>query len=241
MLSLRKVLVVNDHGQTYFGPFEHLGMECTRNHEAIEDPKAIALVVFTGGHDVSPELYDKTPHPRTSNSVSRDLVEVAICETARRNGIPMVGICRGAQFLCVMAGGSLVQDITGHLGSHKILARYPNGELKRITVTSSHHQMQYPFNLEEHDDYEVLAFSPNPLSRHYAFDKETTLSQDEATQQLRLEPDVIWYPRLKALGAQFHPEWMQENSPGFQYFRTMVERYLVPVIKDNELERKKAA
>lgn len=241
MSSSRKILVVNDHGPTYFEPFRYLGLECTRNHEAIEDPESLALVVFTGGSDVDPGMYDRTPHPRTSSSISRDMVETALCETARRNGIPMAGICRGAQLLCVMAGGRLVQDVTGHLYTHAVTAQYPSGKSELIDVSSSHHQMQYPFDLEDGKDYEVLAFSPKPRSLHYALDRETTILQSKATSQLKVEPDVVWYPQLKALAAQFHPEWMQEESSGFKYFRALVDHYLVPLMREDAAGRKKTA
>ena len=163
MSNSRRILIVNDHGPTYFKPFAHLGLGCTRDHKAINDPESVALVVFTGGSDVSPGLYsNNAPHPRTFSDLARDTEEITIYETALDNKIPMAGICRGAQFLCVMAGGKLVQDITGHQGTHDVLARYPNAGLKRIAVSSSHHQMQFPFDLKNYEDFEVLAFSPTP-------------------------------------------------------------------------------
>ena len=66
----------------------------------------------------------------------------------------VVAICRGSQFCCVMNGGKLVQNVNGHAtrGTHPIYNRKTG---QAYEITSTHHQMQYPFNLGERD-YEVL-------------------------------------------------------------------------------------
>jgi GMP synthase-like glutamine amidotransferase len=233
LLKSKKILMVNDHAPSYFRPFMHLGLECTRVHGLLEhDPDSIALVVFTGGSDVTPDLYGKDKHPRTYNSEDRDMEETELFGIAEAAGIPMAGICRGAQFLCVMAGGSLVQDITDHAGgNHSVMARWP-GEPgpRQISVNSSHHQMQYPYDLPE-DTYEVLARSVEPLSRHYALDDKVNISVADAGALLKSEPDVVMYHSIKALGAQYHPEWMREDTEGFLYFKALVDYHLLPLME----------
>jgi anthranilate/para-aminobenzoate synthase component II len=231
-LKGKKILVVNDHGPTYYKPFEFLGLECVRDHRVLEtDPEDIALIVFTGGHDVSPSLYGKNAHPNTSSSMDRDIEETQVFEIAQENEIPMAGICRGAQFLCVMAGGKLVQDITGHHENHTVSAAYPDGITREIVVSSSHHQMQYPFSMVE-DSYEVLAWGEEGRSEHYAFDDDNIILQAKADFLLNMEPDVVWYPQIKALAAQYHPEWMREDTDGFKYFQLLVASHLVPLMKE---------
>jgi gamma-glutamyl-gamma-aminobutyrate hydrolase PuuD len=229
----KKILLVNDMG-SYFSPFEHLGMKAVSDLQELKDnPDSIALVVFTGGHDVSPGLYGKNPHPRTMASARRDATEVDVFNLARGNNIPMAGICRGAQFLCVMAGGSLVQDVTNHAGGqHTINVEWPGkeGDPGVISVTSSHHQMQYPFDLPK-AEYKILGWGTDTRSSHYAMDNKTVLLRAEASEQLKSEPDVIWYPTINALAAQYHPEWMDEDSGGFLYFKELVSHYLLPLIE----------
>lgn len=240
-LKNKKILMVNDHAPSYFRPFEHLGLECTRTHSKLEsDPDSIALVVFTGGSDVSPDLYGKDKHPRTYNSEDRDMEETELFSMAEAAGIPMAGICRGAQFLCVMAGGSLVQDITDHAGgNHQVLARWPGeSTYRQITVNSSHHQMQYPFDLPE-DTYEVLARGVSPLSRHYALDDKEHISVSSASSLLKLEPDVVMYHTIKALGAQYHPEWMRDDTDGFMYFKALVNHHLLPLMENRYRDDRK--
>jgi putative glutamine amidotransferase len=68
-----------------------------------------SLVVFTGGTDINPRLYGERPHSHTEQpDDKRDTEEKEIFEKALSMDLPMVGICRGAQFLCAMAGGRLV-------------------------------------------------------------------------------------------------------------------------------------
>ena len=87
--------------------------------------KSSDLVVFTGGSDVDPALYAEPKHKETRSKIDRDMREAAIFQVCVDSRIPMVGICRGAQLLTVLAGGKLVQHIGGHTGSgmHKISVR----------------------------------------------------------------------------------------------------------------------
>lgn len=232
-MSDLKVLVVNDHGASYAKPYLHLGYEVSREHSLINTPEQVALVVFTGGSDVDPSLYGKEKHRSTFSNPMRDKEEKDIFEKAMKANIPVSGICRGSQFLCAMAGGTVVQDVTNHCVSHEVIARFPNGEVNKIVVTSSHHQMQNPFNLPE-EEYDILAWSERPRSKHYIIDDKTKFRVDEAPDQLKLEPDVIWYPKIKALAAQYHPEWMRSEEPGFIYFQELVTHFLEPLVKERD-------
>jgi GMP synthase-like glutamine amidotransferase len=242
-LTDKRILVVNDHMPTYQTPFRHLGLEFTNNIRDLEDdPDNIALVVFTGGSDVSPSLYGRPAHPYTSSNKARDMEESEVFRIAKENNIPMAGICRGAQFLCVMGGGRLVQHLDGHNGgNHGVYATYPDGGVREISVTSSHHQMQYPFDMPQ-ENYAVLAWGTESRATSYAFERTNIVEQSRASMDLASEPDVIFYPHIQALGAQYHPEWMSEDTDGFKYFTELVNHYLVPLMEKRygDRERKEA-
>lgn len=53
------------------------------------------LVCFTGGADVSPNLYGDDTHRATYADRHRDAKERGIFQQCLDNGTPMVGICRG--------------------------------------------------------------------------------------------------------------------------------------------------
>jgi putative glutamine amidotransferase len=69
-------------------------------------------LLLSGGADVDPALYGRTPHPRLGRVVpERDDFELALCREALRRDTPILAICRGQQVLNVATGGTLVQDI----------------------------------------------------------------------------------------------------------------------------------
>jgi putative glutamine amidotransferase len=75
-------------------------------------------LVITGGRDVDPATYGQAPHPSTDPPArERDAWELALVERAIARGLPLLGICRGAQVLNVALGGTLHQhlpDVVGH-------------------------------------------------------------------------------------------------------------------------------
>jgi putative glutamine amidotransferase len=75
-------------------------------------------LVLTGGRDVDPASYGQPPHPTTDEPArERDAWEFALVLRALERGLPVLGICRGAQVLNVALGGTLHQhlpDVVGH-------------------------------------------------------------------------------------------------------------------------------
>jgi putative glutamine amidotransferase len=122
-------------------------------------------VMLTGGVDVDPALYGAAErHPSVEIDPERDTYEFALARVALERDMPLLAICRGAQVVNVVAGGTLIQDIpstmTGalehrHSGakdqpSHRVsviegtcLARlFPDsaGAEHSLDVNSRHHQ-----------------------------------------------------------------------------------------------------
>ena len=167
------------------------------------------FVLFGGGADIDPSLYFHGTNPRTGTPDQyRESYELAIFETARRLNIPMVGICRGAQFLCIMAGGTLYQDVAGHTITHQATVLSTGQDM---LVSSTHHQMMNPVDTH----HEVLMGCGN-RSPYY---REDT---DKSVEPPALDYEVVYFPYIKALASQPHPEYMEESSSYYRYFKDQV-------------------
>lgn len=226
-MSSFKILTVNDPVKSYARPVEHLGLEVVTEPELFfRNPQEFAMVIFTGGADVTPALYGHQMAKETMNNFQRDVREVTVFQVAKAYNIPLLGICRGSQFLCAMAGGKVVQDISGHAGQSHKLRVMGEGEtyVSPEPVTSTHHQMQYPFNLPK-EDYELLAWADSPRSTHYNF-ADKVYNADEASGEMRLEPDVVFYKKINGLAIQYHPEYMEKSTWGFRFAQELVNKYL---------------
>jgi gamma-glutamyl-gamma-aminobutyrate hydrolase PuuD len=149
--------------------------------------------------------------------MERDIKEMAAYRMARSMDKPLLGICRGAQFLCVMAGGILVQH-QRHPSNHKIRV---TSSVHEITVTSSHHQRQYPFGCNL--SFMLLGWcNLSPFS--YGEDDEE-LGGDKP------EVEVAYYPKIRALAIQSHPEWQtysktKEDSDAIEYFQEQLDKLI---------------
>lgn len=76
-----------------------------------EVQEAAVAAVITGGHDIDPVLYAAAPEVTPKYDPERDALESAVIDRALANGLPLLGICRGAQLLNVRLGGNLFQEL----------------------------------------------------------------------------------------------------------------------------------
>ena len=117
--------------------------------------KKIDLVLFTGGEDVNPGYYNEKTGSKTYVNSKRDEYEqrLMFARSSLRK-VPKLGICRGAQFVTVMSGGSLIQDVSGHALSTLHRISFMDGLNCDIEITSTHHQMMNPYVSYDKNDLE---------------------------------------------------------------------------------------
>ena len=74
--------------------------------------------LLTGGQDVGPDVYG-APHSALCGELcpARDAMERRLLALARAQDKPVLGICRGIQFLNAALGGTLWQDLPGQCPS----------------------------------------------------------------------------------------------------------------------------
>lgn len=207
---MKSVYIINGSG-SYRALFLALGYTVVPQLD-----ESVSLVCFTGGEDVTPAFYGDNPHPFTHSWIGRDEYEKSLFHEIQKKGIPMVGICRGAQFLNVMSGGRMYQHVQEHGRSHPIVDM-ETGET--IYVTSTHHQMMMP-----EGNYQLIAASALGGKREW-FDGE--VARWDISDR---DNEVVFYPDTKCLCFQPHPEMYLEQHifDGMRsYFNSLINKFLL--------------
>lgn len=95
-------------------------------------------IILTGGNNINPNKYNS--YKKLSDVyVERDQTEAFLFDYALSKNIPILGICRGFQFINVHLGGSLTQNIIGHVNvSHELIS--DNKLFNKKIVNSYHNQ-----------------------------------------------------------------------------------------------------
>lgn len=179
---------------------------------------ADALILW-GGEDIHPSYYKEPPHPRNETQTKepsyRDVVEWELMREAYRRHIPIIGVCRGAQFLCVFSGGKLIQDCKGHYSGHGITTY----DGLSTHAAANHHQMMSP----KEGTYDLLAWAETQV----ATDMRDGWGQP-ATGELidkKIDPEVLWFRDVKGLAIQPHPEWMPSTSKFNEWVLAQIEHF----------------
>ena len=174
----------------------HTEFDWIRNVTPVDSPEKADIIVFSGGSDINPALYNCERHPSTYYSERRDALEVGCFNSLSKNQT-VIGICRGAQLVTALNGGKLIQNVTGHTnGPHFIT----NNDLK-FKIESIHHQMMYPFDMDK-KDYDLLYWSLKNRSEVY---------EGDGIKTPPCEPEVVLYHvegKPTCLAIQGHPEMM---------------------------------
>ncbi|MEG1495444.1 MAG: gamma-glutamyl-gamma-aminobutyrate hydrolase family protein [Romboutsia sp.] len=194
MTKIKKVYVVgNQYKYTNF----------INNYSLVNNIEEADIIIFTGGEDVDPSLYNCKKHFTTYSNIDRDNAEIKEFKKIKNNQL-VIAICRGAQLMCVINGGKLIQDVSNHSISytHQIIEFSTD---KIYDITSTHHQMQYPFNIPK--DYWTCLFASNNIhSLKYLGD---------GIEPPEYEPEIVLYHtpnKPKCLAIQGHPEYMNHKS-----------------------------
>lgn len=173
-------------------------------------------LILTGGNAIDPRRYREQNHGLCRLVIPRrDDLEQAALEFCLDRRLPVLGICRGMQFINVALGGSMLQDLTITTVEHE-----NEGERSRF----------HPVTVFPATRLAAIAGGDGPLqvnSRHHQGIVPTLLAP--GLRLSAIAPDGV-VEGLEAsngefvLGIQFHPEIPGEVRPLAPIFDVLVTR-----------------
>lgn len=173
-----------------FGHMLVLG-RCTRTTNMDEAD----IVILTGGEDINPAIYGAAPHSTTFFDADRDRRDIEVFEYCVKNGIPMLGVCRGAQLIHAMMGGKLYQHVDNHNSPHDMFDLKTHRVLRKIS--SVHHQMCMEDSTIGMEVIATAAVSNNRWANEHI---------NHGRNKGR-DVEAFFYRDIAALGIQGHPEY----------------------------------
>ncbi len=146
--------------QAWIPLLERLGMRVIPIPNSLSDPLAFMLdlridrLILSGGNNLSSAITTLNGKPvRTVEGLGdlapeRDATEKTLLQATIARGWPVLGVCRGAQFINAMNGGAL-ELVEGHVGlEHEIEATEESasrlGLSDRMTAVNSFHDQGIP-------------------------------------------------------------------------------------------------
>lgn len=170
--------------------------------EELTEAEACAGLVLPGGGDLEPWRYGQVNTASRNLEPERDAAELELIRRFCAAGKPILGICRGMQTINVAFGGTLRQDLPGHLGSDG------RDRLHSVYTAPSGLGMLYGEGL-------VVVNS----AHHQAVDR---LGNGLRAVQWAMDGTIeaIEHTDLPILGVQWHPERLEYTVGGriFQHF-----------------------
>lgn len=180
----------------YVGFFEGMGIKVVFVPNGISDPgsyiKELSLkgLILSGGNDVIADPSDREKYKLSS---VRNMQERKMLDFAIKMKIPVLGICRGMQFINYYFGGAITKDLDAVTG-------LPSGHVKKV----------HPVNIE---DARLLSLLKKKTIMVNSYHRQG-LFGDQASQHLRIAArsnadgviEALYHQSLPIMGIQWHPE-----------------------------------
>lgn len=163
-------------------------------------------LMLTGGHDVSPRVYGQQPIKECGLTHARkDALEQELLDQALEANIPILGICRGLQFINAALGGTLYQDLSTQRPS-----------------TLEHH-MEPPYNTVSHS-VELVPGTPLQLLMKLStlevnsYHHQGIRNLANCLKAMAVASDGLieaaYHPKKRfCWGVQWHPEYLWQSHP----------------------------
>lgn len=214
----------------YVGYWEGFGVKLvqlpnlTRNIKGYLEELPIKAIIISGGGDINPELCAKKPLQPDTNTITgyespeyseaRDRTERELLDIAVKKRIPVLGICRGFQFINVYFGGSIIQDIKAQLGSsvnHVASVHELSIVSKDIRALLGNDKIM----VNSYNNHGITSQTLSPELRAFAISEADGVIEG------------IYHPKLPIAGIQWHPERKSpDDEPNSRLVRAFLEQKL---------------
>ena len=175
-------------------------------------------LLLSGGDDFDPARYGQTPHAKTEQMHPlRQPFELALFAEADRLGLPIFGICMGAQTFALARGGSLhqhVADVNGDSIQHAN-AWAADPPMHEVAVAAGSRLRQ----IVGADRIQVNSRHHQAVSEPGEHLKVTATAVDGTIEALEDDRPDRWL-----LAVQWHPESISARSEHLALFAALVEQ-----------------
>ncbi|MGZ7443488.1 gamma-glutamyl-gamma-aminobutyrate hydrolase family protein [Paenibacillus sp. TH7-28] len=175
--------------------------------------------LFTGGHDVNPEIYGEPVDPVCgAQCEERDVMEKLLFNRAIEQDKPAFGICRGLQLFNALLGGTLYQDLP----------------TQRVSSIQIEHKQTPPYTIPVHDVhieqgnplYEIVKAESLKVNsyHHQGIKKLSGQLTAAAIAEDGLIEAVVMPEKRFVLAVQWHPEFnFKLDDSSFRLFKAFVQ------------------
>jgi len=197
---MKKVMIAawiteDDKYENYPNAMKKLGVEGFISLELDDLDKADALILPGSNQDMNPKLWGQ--EDICSNDINDELDDIQwrLLEKAVKQGKPVLGICRGMQFINVFFGGALIQQL-------------PSAEKHGGTTPETYHDV---FTVRDTFMGELYPVLTQVNTRHHQgveFVGEGLMTAAIWTDEDEIVVEAIQHKELPVYGVQWHPERM---------------------------------
>lgn len=153
----------------------------------------ISGIILSGGNDMNQRAYEGISTAAKLDTVpERDNVENLLVTMALEQGIPVLGICRGMQFLNVYFGGTLLSDIPKAIG--KAHPPAVNHSIDFVEARVADYLKTQFCEVNSYHQHAVTLKTLSPELHPFALASGTEIVEG------------LYHPHYAIAGVQFHPE-----------------------------------
>lgn len=170
--------------------------------------------LLSGGGDIDPNIYNGEAHSKVDGvDPDRDDMEFEIINIARKQSIPLLGICRGCQVMNVALGGTLFTDIADQ---YQTDIQHSDEDFNKIIHTNTIQKGTKLSSIISTSEINVNSLHHQGIQKVGSGLVVNALASDDFIEGIELAENGYF------LGVQWHPEALPEEEASQELFRSLI-------------------